>query len=486
MKTLKKLGVILSVFAVVFALGITAFAQGDNTITVKTNAENETYSIYKMLDLSVDEKFTAYRYTVAENWEEFFTTGAGKDYVTIDAQGYVTWKDGKNTESEMIAFGKSATEYAKNKSIQAIETKTSEKDEDAVKDVVFNNLESGYYLVTSSLGTKVIVQTTPDNPAPSINEKNALPTVEKQVKEDSTGVFGKENTAEIGQTVEFKTTVNAKSGAKNYILHDKMDECFNLDGASIKVTVGDRELTKDTDYTVNFTCGDGCTFEISFKQTYLDTLTEDAEITVAYSAELNEKAKIFAETNKNITYLTYGDNSNKTEQSQTETKTFTFDIVKTDKNDKSLNGAKFELYDAKTEGNKIALVKESDGSYRIATTDEKNASGFVSAVIEAGTVIVKGVDGDASTKYYLEEIEAPVGYNKLADRKEIAVNGQNLSATVEDNTYVSGGVQIVNNTGSELPSTGGIGTTVFYCVGGALVIGAIVFLIAKKRMSKYE
>lgn len=481
MKSFKKLGVILSVLAVVFALGITVFAAGSNTITVNTGAENENYSIYKMLNLSVDTNLTAYRYTVVEEWNEFFTSGAGKDYVTIDGQGYVTWKDGKNTEENMIAFGKSAAAYAKDKSVSAIATKTSVKD----TSVVFDNLDSGYFLITSTLGTKVIVQTTPDNPAPTINEKNALPTVEKYVKEDSTGDFGKENTAQIGDKVEFKTVVKAKSGAKKYVLHDKMEDCFAFDSTSVKVSVNGVDLALTADYTVNFSCTDGCTFEITFTQTYLDTLTADTDINVFYSAVLNEKAKIYNAVNKNVTHLTYGENDNKTADSETETKTFKFDIVKTDKDKKGLNGAKFELYDAKTGGNKIALVKESDGSYRIATDAEKNApEGFTSAVIEAGTVTVKGADAD--TKYYLEETEAPVGYNKLADRQEIAVVNDNLSATFEEGTYVQGGVQVINNTGNELPSTGGIGTTVFYCVGGVLVIGAIVLLIAKKRMSKYE
>ncbi len=142
MKSLKKLGVILSVLAVVFALGITVFAAGSNTITVNTGAENENYSIYKMLNLSVDTNLTAYRYTVVEEWNEFFTSGAGKDYVTIDDQGYVTWKDGKNTEENMIAFGKSAAAYAKDKSVSAIATKTSVKD----TSVVFDNLDSVTFL----------------------------------------------------------------------------------------------------------------------------------------------------------------------------------------------------------------------------------------------------------------------------------------------------------------------------------------------------
>ena len=148
-----------------------------------------------------------------------------------------------------------------------------------------------------------------------------------------------------------------------------------------------------------------------------------------------------------------------------------------------MNGAEFKLYDAKTEGNEIALIDEGNGVYRVATAAEKAAEGFVSATIKAGKVTIKGLD---SGTYYLEETKAPAGYNVLAERVEVKIDHANLTATVEGDTYVSGGVQVINKTGAELPSTGGIGTTIFYVVGGLLVVAAGVLLVTRKRMSKSE
>ena len=137
------------------------------------------------------------------------------------------------------------------------------------------------------------------------------------------------------------------------------------------------------------------------------------------------------------------------------------------------------------EGKKIALVEEPDGVYRVATADEKNDKDFKSAVIEAGRATVKGLD--ANTTYWLEETEAPAGYNKLSGRVEVKIEDSNLTTTMDkdDNTWGSGdgGVHITNNTGAELPSTGGMGTTIFYIIGSVLVLAAVVLLIVRKRMS---
>ena len=160
-----------------------------------------------------------------------------------------------------------------------------------------------------------------------------------------------------------------------------------------------------------------------------------------------------------------------------------FDIIKTDSSKKVLTGAKFELYDAVTGGSKIDLVKVSDGVYRVATATEKSTEGFTSAVIEAGKATVKGLD--ANTIYWLEETEAPAGYNKLASRVRVEIEEANLTTTMTGDTWATGngGVQITNQAGTELPSTGGMGTTIFYVLGSILAVGAIVLLVTKKRMS---
>lgn len=254
---------------------------------------------------------------------------------------------------------------------------------------------------------------------------------------------------------------------------------FNAD--SVVVKVGDTTVAAENYEVVTEGLTDDCTFEIKFTQAYLDSLAEDTDIVVEYTAVLNENAEIYTTANTNDTYLSYGDAS-KTEESHTDTYTYKFDLVKTDKDKKVLTGAEFKLYDAETDGNEIALVKEADGIYRVATAEEKAADSFTAAVIEAGKVTIKGLDAGT---YYLEETKAPEGFNVIKDRQKVVIfKDSTLEATLdaEGTTYVSGGVQVINRTGSLLPSTGGIGTTIFYIVGGLLVVAAAILLITKRRM----
>lgn len=487
MKRMKKIASLLLALVMVLTMTTTAFAAQEGeltggTITIKNAVEGQKYNAYQILYLeSYNADTGAYSYKANSAWKTWLEKEEQKTYVSISDEGYVTWKEG----ADAAAFAKAALAYAKQQSFEADATVTATKGADETVTASMKDLKLGYYLVDSTLGTLCSLDTT--KPSAEIEEKNAQPTIEKKVREDSTNEWGDSNSAEIGQTVEFKTTINAKKGAQNYVLHDKMDAGLTLNRTSITVKVGDTPLTKDTDYTVVFDTTDGCTFEIKFAQTYLDKITEDTTIVVTYSAVLNENAKISTDANYNKTKLDYGDGSS-TKEDTTETYTFKFDIIKTDSNKKLLSGAKFELYDAATGGNKIALVKESEGVYRVATPDEEKADDFTSAVIEAGKVTVKGLDSDSKTTYWLEEIEAPAGYNKLNARVEVKMTeGKNLETTMTGDTWAeeNGGVQITNQSGTELPSTGGIGTTIFYVIGAILVIGSAVLLITKKRMSNH-
>ena len=487
MKYVRKSLALVLALLLVLALGGTAFAEGETgSITISSPVAGQTYKAYLMFELeSYDTATGAYSYKITEAWREFVTTGAGKDYFAVDSQDYVTLKNGVTVENDSAAaaaIAKAAVAYATSKGLAPAATLPKNGSYTAT------DLTLGYYVVDSSLGALCGLTTT--KPSATINEKNEVPTIDKVVKEDSTGTYGDSNTAQIGDTVEFMTTIHAKKGAQNYKLYDQMEAGLNLNQDSIVVKVGDTVLTKGTNYTVAFdvACKDAqgneavCDFEITFSNDYLATITANTDIVVTYTAVLNKDAEIADDTNDNDTVLDYGDNS-RTEWDETVTKTFMFDIIKTNSDLKILNGAKFELYDAQTDGNKIALVKVSDGVYRVATAAEKSAEGFASAVIEAGKATVKGLD--ANTTYWLQETEAPAGYNKLAGRVEVKMENSNLTTTMTGETWANGngGVQITNKTGTELPSTGGMGTTLFYVLGSVLVVGAVVLLVTRKRMS---
>lgn len=459
MKHAKKFASLLLALVMVFALATTAFAAGTNSITVNGAQKGETYKLYKMLDLIVNDNQTAFSYTVNTEWNDFFTTGAGKDYVDIDTQGYVTWKADKKDATSMEAFGKAAAAAVSGKTVVA--TKTPEAD----GSFTFANLDAGYYLITSTNGTLAIVDTTPTNPAATVNEKNLDHTLDKQVQENSDSTWGKENSAQIGDTVNFKTSITLHKGAKNVVMHDKMEDGLTFSSADSVDIAG---LTNGTDYTVVTTgLSDECDFEIQFTQTYLDSLTADTTLTVTYSAVLNENADITA-GEKNDAKLAWGDASN-TKWSETVTKTYQFEVLKYAANDTEKNplaGATFQLKDAS--GNVVKLVKVSDTEYRVANGDETGAVDSFTTVA-SGKIVIKGVDLDT---YTLVETAAPAGYNKLNQDKEFTVTA--------DQTLT---VEIPNNSGTELPSTGGMGTTIFYVLGSVLVLGAAVLLVTKKRMS---
>ncbi|MDY3238657.1 MAG: SpaH/EbpB family LPXTG-anchored major pilin [Anaerovoracaceae bacterium] len=465
MKQMKKIASILLILTVVLTMTVgTAFAAGTNSITVNGAQKGEAYKLYKMLDLIVNEDMTAFSYKVNSEWNEFFTTGAGKDYVKIDAQGYVTWKEDKDTAADMEAFGKAAAAAVSEKTVVA--TQTPEAD----GSFMFDGLEAGYYLITSSNGTLAIVDTTPTNPDAIVNEKNPDHTINKLVQEDSNSSWGKENSAQIGDTVNFQTTITVKKGAKNVIMHDKMEDGLTFSGADSVAIAG---LTKGTDYTVVVSTTEapltnGCTFEVRFTQTYLDTIAEDTALTVTYTAVLNEKADI-TNGEKNDAQLSWGDASN-TEWSQTVTKTYQFDILKyaaTDSEKNPLAGATFQLKDASN--NVVKLIKVSDTEYRVANGAESGAVDSFTTVA-TGKIVIKGVDLDS---YTLVETAAPAGYNLIKDPVTVTVLATNALT-----------VEVPNASGVELPSTGGIGTTIFYVLGAALVIGAGVLLVTRRRMDK--
>lgn len=505
MKHARKFASLLLALTMVFALATTAFAADTNSITVKNAVNGQTYKLYKMLDLSVNDAHTAYSYTVNPAWANFFKAaeggtpaGKGLTYVNIDAQGYVTWKE----NADVAAFAKDAEEFAKN--LSALKTHPATEN----GDFTFSDLEAGYYLVTSTLGTKATVGTTPGNPNPEIQEKNQAPTNDKTVQEDSTGNYDKKNDADIGQTVNFKSTITAQPGAENYVFHDKMSAGLTLDKASIKVdnvavTDAQGNDVSGDNYTVSYPSGegtDGCTFEIAFAQSYLDTVKSATTITVTYSATLNENAKVGLEGNPNESKLSYGDKgdathtpSGTTPPSTTTTYTWDVDVFKYAMNSETktaLAGATFTLSKNADGSDPIALVSKGNNVYRVAKTGE---TGTVTEITTdaTGKFTIQGLDADT---YYLTETAAPAGYNKLAAPIKVMIdNSGNVTyatKTTADGEYgnavaadASLGIMVLNQSGALLPSTGGMGTTIFYVLGSILVLAAVVLLVTKKRMS---
>ena len=504
MKLIKKMLAIMFAFMMVVGMGTKVNAEENEsttattgTITIGNAVNGQSYSIYKVLELeSYDKDNKLYSYKPASDWNSFFDStiddvtqkpkGAGSAYITIDSNGYATWIAG-TTDADKATFAKLALEYAKNKPI----TPVTEEKKIENKTLEFTGLEFGYYLVDSSVGTLCGLDTT--NPTVTINEKNGTPTVEKKVKEDSKDTFESSDTADIGQTVEFKTTITAQAGAQNYVLHDKMDAglTFNND---IRITLNSNEVNNDS-YSILLKSNstetkslDDCTFEIDFSETFCNSLKAGDQIIVSYSATLNENAVVGNAGNKNETWLKYG-NSTETTHSYTTTYTFEIPVFKytkdTDGNDKGLAGAIFALskdnatVTSRTDINLVANTTAStgDGEYRVAKAGETPTTATITTP-DTGKFTIKGLDADT---YYLTETQQPAGYNKLKDPVKVVIK-EDGTITVGTATTTATTVEVENNTGSILPSTGGSGTTLIYILGAVLVLGSSVVLITKKRM----
>lgn len=473
---MKRVTSILLALALLLALAGTAVAAEDKgSITIDNAIVGKKYTIYRIFDLnSHNTDYSAINYTVSEKWTAFFAEGApGRTYVDIDkTYGYVVWRTGASPAN----FAAAAIEYAADKGIahdgQAVA---------APGTVKFDDLALGYYLVQSDLGALCSLDTTMPNV--TIKEKNSESTVDKQVQEDSTGDYGDHNDADIGQTVNFRTTIYVVDGEpKNYVLHDTMSAGLTFDPASVAVTIGERTLAKNTDYTL-VTSGltDGCTFEVQFKD---GVLKPNDVVEVAYSAEVNEYAVIGGTGNDNKTHLTYSDTPKSTGERLTKTYVWQFDVFKyamRDGKEIPLAGTQFVLY--KTVDKKNLYAQAANGKITGWTDDQKYATVFETP--DNGKFVIAGLDADT---YYLEETKAPDGYNRLKEPVNVVItaniaSGKTVTATITYNETATGTVRIENQTGVELPSTGGIGTTVFYVIGGLLMGVAVVLLVTRKKMS---
>lgn len=479
----------LLALVLVLALAGTAAAAGEGSITIDNAVKGKTYTIYRIFDLdSHSEDYQALNYKVSAKWASFFAESAeGLNYVDIDELGYVTWKENASAAD----FAAKAIAFAKAQNITNDGQKTADS-----STVAFTGLDLGYYLVQSDLGALCSLDTT--MPSVTIKEKNSEPTVEKKVKEDSTGAFGETNDADIGQTVDFETTITVVDGQpKGYVLHDTMSAGLTFNG-TVEVKIGDRTLTAGTDYTlVTEGLNDGCTFEVRFiddkdgegNATGSHALKPNDVVTVIYSATVNANAVVGDKGNPNTTKLSYTEGStttNETKDSQTRTYVWEFDVLKYTMKDNAetpLAGAKFVLY--KTVDGKNYYVKVTDG--KVTGWTETKAEGTVfETPDDDGSFTISGLDADT---YYLEEVEAPAGYNKLAAPVKVTITATintatNVgTATVTYGENSTGTVKIENKTGVELPSTGGVGTTIFYVIGGLLMAVAVVLLVTKKKMS---
>ena len=518
--TKKVLALILSV-VMILAMSVTVFA---TDITITGGDTGSEYAAYKLLDLTTSQNGnkTNYSYTLNDKFRAILygVTSKASDKDVVD---YIS----KLSEADTRNFADSVYSQINSSDPKIGADYTTENDK-------FENVAQGYYLITETkIGTvgnpaqtgsfSLVMLNTAGQDNIDVATKESVPTVVKKVKDvnDSTGavtVWQDSADADINDELNYKLTgtVSAKIADYKKYYYEFADEMTKLTYVenSVKVTIGnDNETdTSNKDVTNQFTTE----WDSKAKKlrVYCDNLkalrgenngiisiNADTKVVVTYKATLDEGANIGAEGNPNEVKLIYSNNPYDTgvgEPSKGETPVdknivFTYKVTanKTD-GEKPLKGAAFELY-KKVKGENS---KETWKSLGVVGATQNNEGKYVAISEQPTSFSWTGLDDGV---YKLVEVLTPDGYNSLSDQifrveathdetadspKLNTLSGEKENGEIEFTTN-NGELltNVVNKSGSLLPSTGGIGTTIFYIVGVVLVLGAGVLLVTKKRMN---
>ena len=510
MKHIKKLASLLLVLVMVFALATTAFAEETTySITINNSAKDHTYEAYQIFTGNLSG-------TTLSN----IVWGSGVSEAGQTALGDAAAKaETLKTEADAKAFAKAVAPYLTTAAGSA-NTVTDGK-------YVISGLAAGYYLVKDQDGsltgdndsyTEYIIQVVGNVTA---TPKSDVPEVQKKVKDindstDTTKTDWQDSADyDIGDSIPFQLKATLADNVSSYttykvVFHDTLSKGLTYNNDA-KVYI---DGTETNGFTVTATVNaDGTTtLTVSCDDVKALGAGNSSVITVEYTAKLNENAVLGSAGNPNDVYLEYSNNPNKSEKGNNETGETPKDVVivftyktiinKVDSENKPLTGAAFKLE---------KLIKGKDGAADTWTTVKEFT------VDETTTSFTfSGLDDG---QYKLTETKTPVGYNTIdpiyfvieATHDETAdaptlktlnayltdANGNkqtemkdgesvNIDLGTVDLTAGSITTTVVNKSGSKLPSTGGIGTTIFYVLGGVLVLAAVVLLVTKKRMSGAE
>ena len=478
MKKMKKIFALLIAMVMVLSIGVTAFAAEDDepaatittgSITVKNATKGYEYNAYKVFDATYNGDAVSYT-TPAANASKLDDTLFGWS-TAADSNGNISvWKLDTASDSDV-------TDWISEHYAEFGGTAIAGTFDETNSTVTFSNLEFGYYYITSGLGSVVTIDSA--TPTAEVYDKNETTPVDPT--KTIVSVDGKaqnevtEANAHVGSVVGFKLA----GSTNNWIDKDTIRESW---------TITDTPTNMEIDLSSVVVKFNGTALEAS---AYTATLSESGALTITvpmtddkgnsvYPANLGTSAGLIP---IEITYSATitkdaGKNPAKNEipGGGTEVFTYGFQVAKTDGTD-PLKGAQFELW-----YNNAALkfIDNGDGTY---TYDATNGTTTTLDMTTNTTISILGLDN--SWTYTLKEITVPEGYNQAED---ITVAGSDLTKITEglDTSMTSTALfkeTVKNQKGAELPSTGGIGTTIFYIIGAILVIGAGVVLVTRRRMN---
>ena len=495
------------------AMTVLAAPQDGGTITVNGTTAGKTYDIYKIFDLTgqdtsepADSTYDKVSYTIDSDWVAFF--------IGIDAPGagYIVDTDSTNTLNSIVITNDDNTKTIKYINITddnvkqfaqdalawcADNTPLADKTADATgESLTFTDLPLGYYLVYPQGATDIdtvsgygsICSLTSTVPNGTVNIKATYPEITKTVDDQS---------VEVGQTVTYTITGQVPDttgySAYTYEVKDTMSNglTFNEDIAQLSVQFGSTDITSQVNDTSNSNAtityannGFTLTFDMTKYQDY-----KGQTITITYKALVNDNAVVTL--TKNSATLTYSKDPEHTDSTETTppevVEVYSSKII-IDKYDGADTSKTTKLADAK-----FVLVKKDGGiekfyKYTSVSGDTPSKVDWVDSIDDAtevatdnnGTAEFAGLEDGT---YYLRETDSPVGYNMLAEDVEVIVtHGTAPDPDSDLSIGVSVTSEIPNYSGTELPETGGIGTTIFYIIGAILLVGAAVLLITKRRM----
>ena len=475
--------------------------EGKGQITVTNAAKGEKYKVVKLFDASVtgtEGGAIAYTGDIPSALSEYFTKDSAGNISEVVAKSRVNGSaDGEMSDGLKAAL-KDWAGTAEDGTVS---------DGSALN---FNNLDYGYYVVCTTQG-ETAISVTSTNPTQEVVDKNTTEPnlVSKTVDDDNVKIGDTATYTVVFNTSNFNGAGESAKRIVSYTITDDLPE-FLTDVTVTSIIVDDDANVETTDdqtalTVTQFNNNGEITIPWANEAKTESLYKNGAAIIITYTAVVTDKAAVDGEGNTNTVGLKWKDEDGTDTEDEDEVTatiyTYALALKKVDDEGKNLAGAKFQFpfY--------VKATPDADGAYIYAGTTA--GTGLVNEITtpENGEITVKGLESGVAVS--ITETEAPAGFNKLTAPVSVTPvqtgetttsktwkikDGQIVEDSVETTittTYTNQNlaatpIAIINKSGAELPSTGGMGTTILYIIGAVLVIGAGVFLVTKRRVRKGE